>query len=116
MATGGILDRIGRTARQAFAVALLAAFVPDAAAEPATRVCRQLEAQFAALGAGDIVFWRQMRAGELADLVPQAGLAPSHQILELLVSADGVPVLIADSAEAIVDWIEGHEVRLATLH
>ena len=52
MATGGILDRIGRTARQAFAVALLAAFVPDAAAEPATRVCRQLEAQLAALPAG----------------------------------------------------------------
>lgn len=52
MAMGGILDRIGRTARQAFAVALLAAFVPDAAAEPATRVCRQLEAQLAALPAG----------------------------------------------------------------
>src|SRR5690554_3731521 len=72
--------------------------------------------QFAALGAGDIVFWRQMSAGELARFVPQASLAPSGQTLELLVSADGAPVLVADSREAIQDWIDGHEVRLATLH
>lgn len=73
-------------------------------------------AQFAALGAGDIVFWRQMSAGELSEFVPQAGMAPSEQMLELLMSADGAPVLIADSREAILDWIDGHEVRLATLH
>jgi hypothetical protein len=73
-------------------------------------------AEFAALGAGDIVFWRQMPAGELAGFIPQAGMAPSHQVLELLMSADGAPVLIADSREAILDWIEGHEVHLATLH
>lgn len=72
--------------------------------------------QFAALGAGDVVFWRRMPAGELADFVPQAGLAPTDQELELLVSADGAPVLIADSREAILDWIDGHEVRLATVH
>lgn len=73
-------------------------------------------AEFAALGAGDIVFWRQMPAGELASFIPQAGLAPSSQMLELLMSADGAPVLIADSRDAILDWIEGHEVHLATLH
>lgn len=73
-------------------------------------------AEFAALGAGDIVFWRQMTAGELAGFIPQAGMAPSHQMLELLMSADGAPVLIADSREAILDWIDGHEVHLATLH
>lgn len=73
-------------------------------------------AQFAALGAGDIVFWRQMNAGALAEFIPQASMAPAGQMLELLMSADGAPVLIADSREAIIDWIEGHEVRLATLH
>jgi hypothetical protein len=73
-------------------------------------------AEFAALGAGDIVFWRQVSAGELSSFIPQAGMAPSHQVLELLMSADGAPVLIADSREAILDWIEGHEVQLATLH
>lgn len=73
-------------------------------------------AQFAALGAGDVVFWRQMSAGELAHFIPQAGMAPAEQVLELLMSADGAPVLIADSREAILDWIDGHEVRLATLH
>lgn len=84
-----------------------------AAAEP-LRV--MTPAQFAALGAGDIVFWRRMDAGTLSKFVPQAGLAPADQELELLVSADGAPVLIADSREAILDWIDGHEVRLATLH
>lgn len=72
--------------------------------------------QFAALGAGDIVFWRQMNAGDLAEFVPQASMAPAEQMLELLVSADGVPVLIADSRDAIQDWIDGHEVGVATLH
>ena len=28
-------------------------------------------AQFAALGAGDIVFWKQMDAGELAEFIPR---------------------------------------------
>lgn len=74
------------------------------------------EAQFAALGAGDIVFWKQMDAGELAEFIPQAAMAPAKQRLELLMSADGAPVLIADTREAIIDWIDGHEVRLATLH
>ena len=74
------------------------------------------EAQFAALGAGDVVFWRQMSAGDLAHFIPQAGMAPEGQVLELLVSADGAPVMVADSREAILEWIDGHEVRLATLH
>ncbi|RDE09345.1 DUF1150 family protein [Pelagibacterium lacus] len=74
------------------------------------------EAQFAALGAGDIVFWKQMDAGELAAFIPQAAMAPAQQRLELLMSADGAPVLIADSPEAVIDWIDTHEVRLATLH
>ena len=73
-------------------------------------------AQFAALGAGDIVFWKQMDAGELAEFITQAAMAPAEQRLELLMSADGAPVLIADSEEAIMDWIDGHEVQLATLH
>jgi hypothetical protein len=57
-----------------------------------------------------------MDAGDLVEFIPQAAMAPADQRLELLMSADGAPVLIADSAEAIQDWIEGHEVRLATLH
>lgn len=73
-------------------------------------------AQFAALGAGDIVFRRQMNAGDLSAFVPQAAMAPSEQMLELLMSADGAPVLIADSSEAVDDWIDTHEVKLATLH
>ena len=76
----------------------------------------QTPAQFAALGAGDIVFRRQMNAGDLSAFVPQAAMAPSEQMLELLMSADGAPVLIADTSEAVDDWIDTHEVKLATLH
>lgn len=72
--------------------------------------------EFAALGAGRIVFRRQMAAGALARIVPQAGVAPSEQLLELVMSADGAPVMVADSREAVDDWIDSHEVRLATLH
>ena len=58
MASHGILDRIGhgrlgRAARQAFAALLLALLVPDmAAAQSATRSCRQLEAALAGLSDG----------------------------------------------------------------
>jgi len=72
--------------------------------------------EFAAMGAGRIVFRRKMAAGDLAELVPQAGMAPAEQVLELVMSADGAPVMIADSSEAVDDWIDTHEVRLATLH
>lgn len=89
----------------------------DAQSGHAAEALRTLTAaQFAALGAGDVVFWRQMDAGNLAEFIPQASMAPADQRLELLMSADGAPVLIADSREAILDWIDGHEVRLATLH
>ena len=96
------------TEKRAFAEASL-----GMAAEPLKALTA---AQFAALGAGDIVFWKQMNAGDLAEFIPQAAMAPADQMLELLMSADGAPVLIADSEEAIFDWIDGHEVRLATLH
>ncbi len=74
------------------------------------------EAEFAALGAGSIVFCKKMNAGDLAEFIPQAAMAPAEQELELLMSADGAPVLIADSHEAVEDWVDGHEVEVATLH
>ena len=89
----------------------------DAHSGHAAEALRTLTAaQFAALGARDVVFWRQMDAGNLGEFIPQAAMAPADQRLELLMRADGAPVLIADSREAIIDWIDGHEVQLATLH
>lgn len=74
------------------------------------------EAEFAAFGAGNTVFWRSMPAQELAGLVPQASLAPNEQVLEYLVSADGAPVMIADSKDAVQEWLDNHEVSLASVH
>ncbi|MBD8066384.1 DUF1150 family protein [Devosia sp. PTR5] len=72
-------------------------------------------AEFAALG-GDAV----------AYIKPVSGLVLSHMIADaefdanveyqLVMSADGTPLMVADTQDAVTDWLGDKSLGLATLH
>jgi len=72
--------------------------------------------EFAALGAETIVFARPISVADLAQFVPQAKIAPVDAMLQMVVAADGAPVLVTDNDEAISDWLEDHSVTLVQRH
>lgn len=73
-------------------------------------------AEFAALGAHSVVYARQIDAADLRTMLPQTDVDPEAGALQLVMSADGTPVLITDSPEAIDVWLSDQPVELATVH
>lgn len=74
------------------------------------------EEEFAALGAETIAFRRAISAGDLSGFVPQAADMPDNMQFQMLMSADGSPILISDNDEAVADWLEEHEIALVERH
>jgi hypothetical protein len=74
------------------------------------------EEEFAALGAGSVVFLRPITGAELTRFIPEARMAPEDAVFSLVMSADGAPVLVTDGEEAVSDWLENHEVTLVQRH
>lgn len=72
--------------------------------------------EFADLGAQAIVYAQQISGENLRALFPDALSEAPEGNLTLLMNAGGVPVLVADSDEAIGDWLEQHEVTLVQRH
>ncbi len=74
------------------------------------------EEEFAALGTDDLVFVRSMTGAELTEFIPQAGTAPDDQVFQMLMSADGSPILVTDSDAAIDDWLDERDITLVHRH
>ena len=73
--------------------------------------------EFAALGAETIVFVRPITGTELAHFIPEAQIAPEDAVFQLIMSADGSPVLVTDNDAAITDWLEDRdEITLVRRH
>jgi len=66
--------------------------------------------EFAALGGAGTVFVRKISAKQLASFVPEANAMPEDIILQMIMAADGVPLLIADNKEVVADWLNDNEV------
>lgn len=73
-------------------------------------------AEFAALGAEHVVFIRRIGGDELARIFPDIADVSALDELNLLMAADGSPVLVTDSDAALSDWLSDHDVGLATVH
>ena len=71
---------------------------------------------FAALGADRFVYVHTVTGAELNAWFPDALTAPADQTFQLLMSAGGAPVLIADNEQSIADWLDAHEVSLVRRH
>jgi hypothetical protein len=68
---------------------------------------------FAGLGGGRIAYVRSMRSEEVKNLFPNVPpIAPGLELWALL-AADGTPIMLADSREAVV--MNAHEQDLETV-
>lgn len=72
-------------------------------------------AQFMALGGNAVVYVKPMAGPALAEMMGQPDLADDSEF-HLVVSADGSPLLIADSAEAAAEWLSDKNLGVVTLH
>lgn len=73
-------------------------------------------AEFAALGTGEVAYLKPMSSDELVRIFPQAPeIQPGLKLFALL-SADGAPILVTDSAEAATANAWEHDLRMVSLH
>lgn len=73
-------------------------------------------AELASLGEGEVAYVKPMRSDEVQRLFPQAPeLTPGLQLFALL-SANGTPILLADSRDAAVANAWAHDLETVSLH
>jgi hypothetical protein len=76
---------------------------------------RALEA-LAAMGEGEVAYMRAFRAAELRHIFPQAAeLHPSVQLYALF-GADGTPLMLADTRDAIISGAWQNDLAMAKVH
>lgn len=72
--------------------------------------------QFAQLGEGAIAYVRSMRSEDVSRLYPQAPeIAPGMMVFALL-SADGTPIVLADSREGAIGNARENDLQMVSLH
>ena len=72
-------------------------------------------AQFMALGGNAVVYVKQMKGNMLAPILPGAEFEEEDEV-HIVVSADGQTLMIADSEEAVAEWLSGKPYGIVTLH
>lgn len=72
-------------------------------------------AQFMALGGNAVVYVKPIGGPQLAEMMGQDDLAEDDEF-HLVVSADGSPLLIADSAESAAEWLSDKNYGVVALH
>lgn len=89
--------------------------VKPAVTDQRAEALRALEA-LAAMGGGELAYMRAFRAAELRDIFPQsAELHPSVQLYALF-GADGTPLMLADSRDAVISGAWQNDLAMATVH
>jgi hypothetical protein len=71
--------------------------------------------QFQALGGNAVVYVKHIKGEALGNVLPGTGLSESEDY-HLVVSADGQPLMIGDSEEAVAEWLQGQPFGIVTLH
>jgi len=72
--------------------------------------------EFAALGADSAVFAREITGDQLSQFIPEAEGAPEDGIFQMIMSADGSPVLVTDNDAAVYEWLEHNDIVLVQRH
>lgn len=72
-------------------------------------------AQFMALGGNAVVYVRTMTGAEISTLIDEVDFA-GEEVLHMVVSGDGSPLLVADTEEAVTDWLSDKNLGIVALH
>jgi hypothetical protein len=72
-------------------------------------------AQFAALGGDAVAYVKPVRGVVLSGMIDDAEFNADEQY-HLLMSADGTPLLVTDTQDAVMEWLGDKNLGLATLH
>ena len=72
-------------------------------------------AQFMALGGNAIVYVRPILGADLAEITGNAEIEGERQF-QMVVAADGSPLLVADSEESVAEWLSDKDFGIVTVH
>ena len=86
-----------------------------AAAAPIHPLKSLTRAQFAALGGDAVAYMRPVSGAVLSTMIHDAEFDATTQY-QLVMSADGTPLLVTDTEDAVIDWLGDKDLGLATLH
>jgi hypothetical protein len=75
-------------------------------------------AQFMALGGNAVVYVRPIKGSKLSEMMDESEFKPAdeNEEFQLVVSADGSPLLVADSEEAVEEWLMDKNYGIVALH
>lgn len=87
-----------------------------AAAQALTHPLKRLtRAQFAALGGDAVAYVKPVSGAVLSTMIYDAEFEAGMDY-QLVMSADGTPLLVTDTEDAVADWLGDKNLGLATLH
>jgi len=72
-------------------------------------------AQFMALGGSAVAFVRPIFGAQVTELLSEEGFEPDG-LYQLVMSADGTPLMVADTREAVNEWLADRNLGLVALH
>jgi len=73
-------------------------------------------AQFMALGGNAVVYVRPITGAALSQFMVAGEDLDPEATFQLVVSADGSPLMVADTAEAVTDWLAERNYGVVALH
>jgi hypothetical protein len=73
-------------------------------------------AQFMALGGNAVVYVRPISGAALSKLMVDGEAVTDDAEFQLVVSADGSPLMVGDSKEAVADWLSERNYGVVSLH
>jgi hypothetical protein len=73
-------------------------------------------AQFMALGGNAVIYIRSIKGKKLSEFMDDVADEAADEEFQLVVSADGQPLLVADSQDAVNDWLSDKNFGIVALH
>ncbi len=74
------------------------------------------DAQFMALGGNAVVYIRPITGDKLSEFMGEFDASDAEQEFQLVVAADGSPLMVADSQEAVAEWLLDKNLGIVALH
>lgn len=72
-------------------------------------------AQFMALGGNAVVYVKHVKGSDMGPILPGAEFDDQSDF-HIVVSADGQPLMVGDSQEAVAEWLSDKSFGIVALH